>query len=124
MNKFLKLKENMLVVMTYNRYYLITGDQGNGSYSAYHLIFDSTSNTVNLSSSLSVSENDERIIRIHGKYSALLRKYIPMPPERILAITRMNHLCKDLLWERKVKEVTMREVCDKFGCEVKIVGEK
>ena len=74
------------------------------------------------------SHYDEHNLFYHG-YNDDLTMSSSANLDIIKVYKEVNNLCVygilDLLWERKpIKEVTMSEVEEKFGCRVKIINDK
>jgi len=126
MNKFPELEPNMLVMCENGRgihdYFLITRKAGE-SYEAYRLDVMSTGDVI-LASRVSVRDFPEQAIAVYAGG----RANRTLSPEVIAMIADgdAKECARWLIWERGQKplEVTMEEVCEKFGQEVKIVKEK
>lgn len=62
--------------------------------------------------------NDDMSFRYDGKDNRIIKVYRITDPHDM---TTINAICKDyLIWEEKVKEVTMEELENMYGCKVKI----
>lgn len=126
MNKFPELKPMMLVECKDDRdiytYYLIAGKHGE-AYTAYRLNISSTGD-VDLSGFYTVEDFPEQAVAVY----ATDWEDPALSPGSIFMIAENNSLeCgRRVIWQREKKplEVTMEEVCAKFGQEVKIVKEK
>ena len=122
-----ELKSNMVIVLKDKRVMLITQPDKDGCY-MYDLSFD-IMHDVKLSSSayFTTGELATRVVRVYGGFSEDPDVCFPLPDYDLYDIYANPEEVRDslLLWERppKVKEVTMSEVCEKFGCEVKIIKE-
>jgi hypothetical protein len=129
MNKFPELKPMMLVECKDDRdiytYYLIAGKLGAGErlYEAYKLLVSSTGE-VSLSELVDVGDLAERAVAVYASNGPDLA----LAPGAIGRIAEGDaaECARRLVWQRENPplEVTMEEVCAKFGQEVKIVKEK
>ena len=69
----------------------------------------------------SISEYDNNLCRFANKEKDIMKVYNDVWALEDIEATND----RITLWERsEVKEVTMKEVCEKFGCEVKIISEE
>jgi len=93
-------------------------------YNVYNLrVNDRDELCVDGSKSLSHSDVSAGLHRIYGVSSG--SEYAPLSIFEIKGIMHGEAWANRLIWERPpVKEVTMDEVCAKFGRQVKIVKEK
>ena len=129
MEKFPELKPLMLVKCRAGKdiytYYLIAGklDVDEGLYEAYKLIVSSTGG-VSLSELTGVGDLAERAVAVYAGNGPDLA----LPPGAIVRIAENDSVAcaRRIVWQRENPplEVTMEEVCKKFGCAVKIVKEK
>lgn len=106
MNKFTKkdLRNRMVVVLRDGTTWLYVDELliGKSSWAVIHDYDD------DLSRSFGNKERD--IMKVYND---------------VWALEDIYNTNRDVLWERsEVKEVTMKEVCEKFGCEVKIISEE
>lgn len=125
MNKFPELKPMMLVECKDDRdiytYYLVAGKHGE-AYTAYRLNISSTGD-VDLLGFYTIEDFPEQAVAVYA--NALEDPALSMAD--IFMVARNNPTVCELrsIWRREQKplEVTMEEVCAKFGQEVKIVKE-
>ena len=126
MNKFTELKPMMLLECKDDRdiytYYLIAGKHGE-AYTAYRLNISSTGD-VDLSGFYTVEDFPEQAVAVYANDL----EDPALSPGSIFMIAENNTIecARRLVWKREQKplEVTMEEVCAKFGQEVKIVKDK
>lgn len=127
MNEFPELKPMMLVECKNDRdiytYYLIAGKHGE-AYTAYQLNISSTGD-VDLLGFYTVEDFPEQAVAVY----ATDREDPALSLGDIFRVAEKNNptVCeRRLIWKRESQpmEVTMEEVCEKFGCAVKIVKEK
>lgn len=65
---------------------------------------------------------DENLCKDNGEYADIIRVYVPSHPYAFMDITYEKGDRK-LIWEREVpiKEMTMKDLEEHFGCKIKIV---
>ena len=128
MSDFPELKPMMLVECVDDgvyTYYFIVGKLGAGErlYEAYKL-FVSTTGEVSLSELVDVGDLAERAVAVYASNGPDLS----LAPDVIgrLAEGDAAECDRRIVWQREEPplEVTMEDVCKKFGCNVKIVKEK
>ena len=121
MNEFPELKTGMLVEFESGSYFLVLGKLAGRGYEAYKLDINCDGRSVSLSTLSIVREFPESAVAVYSSNvgtPALSRHTI-----LCIADNDEEEINRTVIWQRKKGplEVTMEEVCEKFGQEVKIV---
>lgn len=117
-----EIKANMLLELQGGAYLMIARVAVPGRvYNAYRLKSSDEEVRLVQCEALSLSDIEWGVRRIYGVVAG--SDYAPLNVYELRGILEHGSLwASRLLWTRPaVKEVTMTEVCEKFGCEVKIV---
>ena len=73
---------------------------------------------------LTYNNNDMYVSNIFAKENEIVKVEIPYHPYAFMDLNYERYMRK-LLWKREeIKEVTMAEVEEKFGCKVKIISDE
>ena len=128
MNEFPELKPGMLVECKNKRdiyeYFLVVDSIAWSDYEVYRLNITSDGD-VSLSSTHIVRDFPEWAVAVYASRTGTPA----LSPATIARIADNDEkeIQRTLVWQRKKKkslDVTMEEVCEQFGCEVRIVKEK
>ena len=63
--------------------------------------------------------NDDLTFKFDGKDNRIIKVYRVTDPHDMTTLSAIDD--KYLIWEEKIKEVTMAELEEKYGCKVKVV---
>lgn len=66
--------------------------------------------------------NEDLTFRFDGKDNRIIKVYRVTDPHDMTTLNAIQD--KYLIYEEKIKEVTIAELEEKYGCKVKVVGDK
>lgn len=116
-----EIKSNMLLEFVGGVYLVVVNVPVRHVYNVYRLrLNDRGELCVYDYVTLSYSDIAVSVQRIYGVVAG--SEYAPLNMAELRGLLKGEPWANRLIWERPaVKEVTMAEVCEKFGCTVKIV---